>query len=356
MWNQAAITSAGLEMLAQWTEGKTLKMESASAGSGSAQNLAALTGLTNEQQQAVIASFTRTGSRIMVVLNLTANTVEYTCTQFGIWARLDNGPLTLFAVYQDEDGVLVPSVEEGGEWLYTFNALMVFSGSGTLSVYIDSTNLVTVQTLQLAMAEKQDIIQTQGILKGQGEGAIAAAVGGVDYLRPQDMDEYAAAGAFRGTCHTAADAGAKIVTCPDAAELHDGDLLVCAFTYGNAAPSPTLKLGSTAAAAVVSRGSDSLSSSDWWAAGDYVLFQFDAARWVLLMVMGRYLPMAQKNAAGGVPSLDAVKKVPAQQLRAPIVQSSQAPEDKTQWWIQDQVLKFYDGQSGTWQPVLPVWG
>lgn len=62
---------------------------------------------------------------------------------------------------------------------------------------------------------------------------------------------YPVASTLFGTCDTAADTVAKVVTCPDFDTLVEGVVITIKFTYGNTAAHPTLNVNSTGAVNVI---------------------------------------------------------------------------------------------------------
>lgn len=92
-------------------------------------------------------------------------------------------------------------------------------------------------------------------------------------------------GIHYGTCATAANTAAKVVTLTDATgfELVTGAIVAVKFTYANDAGSPTLNVNSTGAKAIMRYGTTAVSTgttTSGWIAGAVQLFVYDGTNWV----------------------------------------------------------------------------
>ena len=94
----------------------------------------------------------------------------------------------MIALFQLEQGVPIPSKTESPDFVYTFYALISCSNTGTWTVTVDTSACVTQSDMSAAIAEavktKQDKIMVKGLLLGDGNGNISAAVAGKDYGYP----------------------------------------------------------------------------------------------------------------------------------------------------------------------------
>lgn len=79
-----------------------------------------------------------------------------------------------------------------------------------------------------------------------------------------------------GTCSTAAQTAAKVVTCSDFSELVTGVTIHVKFTNGNTASNPTLNVNSKGAKNIVIGGSN----VGKWQNGDIVSFTYDGSSWL----------------------------------------------------------------------------
>ena len=188
-WN-GVITNAGNSLLNEWVNEKTLNFDSAAAGQGTvaAAAMMAQTALVNEKQIASLLGGERVSSGIRLKLRIAAPNTAYTLNQFRVSASVDGGASAMIALFQLEQGVPIPSKTESPDFVYTFYALISCSNTGTWTVTVDTSACVTQSDMSAAIAEavktKQDKIMVKGLLLGDGNGNISAAVAGKDYGYP----------------------------------------------------------------------------------------------------------------------------------------------------------------------------
>lgn len=188
-WN-GVITNAGNSLLNEWVNEKTLNFDSAAAGQGTvaAAAMMAQTALVNEKQTASLLGGERVSSGIRLKLRIAAPNTAYTLNQFRVSASVDGGASAMIALFQLEQGVPIPSKTESQDFVYTFYALISCSNTGTWTVTVDTSACVTQSDMSAAIAEavktKQDKIMVKGLLLGDGNGNISAAVAGKDYGYP----------------------------------------------------------------------------------------------------------------------------------------------------------------------------
>lgn len=159
MWDQAVVTNAGKALLQQWAGGGTLTIDGAKAGAGAVSqlNLINQTAVTQEKQTLSIISAKQVEGGTQFHVQITAPDAGYTAKQIGIYGHLDSGDSTLIALYQDESGITVPSKAEMPDFVYAFHATIQGSNTGTLSVTLDTSALVTQATLNAAVAKAGDM-------------------------------------------------------------------------------------------------------------------------------------------------------------------------------------------------------
>ena len=159
MWDQAVVTNAGKALLQQWAGGGTLTIDGAKAGAGAVSqlNLINQTAVTQEKQTLSIISAKQVEGGTQFHVQITAPDAGYTVKQIGIYGHLDGGDSTLIALYQDESGITVPSKAEMPDFVYAFYATIQASNTGTLSVTLDASALVTQATLSAAVAKAGDM-------------------------------------------------------------------------------------------------------------------------------------------------------------------------------------------------------
>ena len=188
-WN-GVITNAGNSLLNEWVNEKTLNFDSAAAGQGTvaAAAMMAQTALVNEKQTASLLGGERVSSGIRLKLRIAAPNTAYTLNQFRVSASVNGGASAMIALFQLEQGVPIPSKTESPDFVYTFYALISCSNTGTWTVTVDTSACVTQSDMSAAITEavktKQDKIMVKGLLLGDGNGNISAAVAGKDYGYP----------------------------------------------------------------------------------------------------------------------------------------------------------------------------
>ncbi len=159
MWDQAVVTNAGKALLKLLAGVGTLSIDGARAGAGAVSQLILinLTAVTQEKQTLSIISAKQVEGGTQFHVQITAPDAGYTAKQIGIYGRLDGGDSTLIALYQDESGITVPSKAEMPDFVYAFHATIQGSNTGTLSVTLDASALVTQATLNAAVAKAGDM-------------------------------------------------------------------------------------------------------------------------------------------------------------------------------------------------------
>lgn len=172
MWDQAVVTNAGKALLQQWAGGGTLTIDGAKAGAGAVSqlNLINQTAVTQEKQTLSIISARQVEGGTQFHVQITAPDAGYTAKQIGIYGRLDGGDSTLIALYQDESGITVPSKAEMPDFVYAFYATIQVSNTGTLSVTLDASALVTQATLTAAVANAGDM--KKSVYDADGDGVV----------------------------------------------------------------------------------------------------------------------------------------------------------------------------------------
>ena len=151
------VTNKGAELLAAWAEGTTLNIYSAAAGTGTVAEAAmiAQTALAGQKQAASIVSHSKAdgATGLKIQLQITAPPAGYTLNQFGIWAKVGSGEGKLLALFQNSEGIDVPSASDSPDFVYTFYGLIMISNTGSISVTVDASAVVTNATMQAAIAE-----------------------------------------------------------------------------------------------------------------------------------------------------------------------------------------------------------
>lgn len=159
------VTNKGAELLVAWAEGTTLNIYAAAAGTGTVAEAAmiAQTALAGQKQAASIVSHSKAdgATGLKIQLQITAPSTGYTLNQFGIWAKVGSGEGKLLALFQNSEGIDVPSASDSPDFVYTFYGLIMISNTGSISVTVDASAVVTTATMQAAIAAAiADIPQT----------------------------------------------------------------------------------------------------------------------------------------------------------------------------------------------------
>lgn len=172
MWDQAVVTNAGKALLQQWAGGGTLTIDGAKAGAGAVPqlNLINQTAVTQEKQTLSIISAKQVEGGTQFHVQITAPDAGYTAKQIGIYGRLGSGDSTLIALYQDESGITVPSKAEMPDFVYAFYATIQVGNTGTLSVTLDASALVTQAMLTAAVAKAGDM--KKSVYDADGDGVV----------------------------------------------------------------------------------------------------------------------------------------------------------------------------------------
>lgn len=150
------VTNKGAELLTAWAEGTTLNIYSAAAGTGTVAEAAmiAQTALAGQKQAASIVSHSKAdgATGLKIQLQITAPSTGYTLNQFGIWAKVGSGEGKLLALFQNSEDIDVPSASDSPDFVYTFYGLIMISNTGSISVTVDASAVVTTATMQAAIA------------------------------------------------------------------------------------------------------------------------------------------------------------------------------------------------------------
>lgn len=149
MWDNAAITNAGAALLAQAVGENTLTISAAAAGTGTATDLQSLTSLSAQKQAMSIVGVEKSENNIKIQLQLTSigNTQAYTLNQIGVWGSMGD-QAALLAVYQNADGILMPTESDMPDFVFTFYANITVDNQTNISVTFDTSAIVSRATLE----------------------------------------------------------------------------------------------------------------------------------------------------------------------------------------------------------------
>ena len=151
---EGVVTTQGLVLMEKFLLGSRLILDDARAGTGTVDlsELREQTALVDARQTpSVVAKFVKDeGAEIMV--QFTAATERYCVNQIGLYAHLEDEESVLMAIYQDEEGVVIPSGEELPEFVYTFGAVIEMDNPGGLEVVINPKAFLTMDMLEEILA------------------------------------------------------------------------------------------------------------------------------------------------------------------------------------------------------------
>ncbi len=139
------ITNAGNALLNAWVGGKVLNFDGAEGGTGTVQEVAiiAQTALVNKRQDLSILGAERLPEGYRLKLRVPPSDEGYVLNQIGIKATVTGGQSTMLALFQHEQGIVIPSKTEIPDFQYTFYALVSCSNTGHWTVTLDPTVFIT---------------------------------------------------------------------------------------------------------------------------------------------------------------------------------------------------------------------
>ena len=139
--------------------------------------LAAQTALTSKRQDGGIVGKETAEGGVRLKIRFTAADEAYEMTQIGVLASVDGGDPVLLALFQQDEGIPIPSFADSPDFAYTFYALIVCSNTEDWEVRIDTSALATVGDVQEGMeAVLQECIPRAQL--GQPNGAASLDGGG----------------------------------------------------------------------------------------------------------------------------------------------------------------------------------
>lgn len=140
------VTNAGAAMLAQIAGGgHTLTILDATAGTGTRNesDMAAATALVAERCTITIAEKQIRSDCVKIWTRITPQSTGYTAKEIGVWAKVDNGARTLFAIHQNTDGIVIPPADQDPNFIFDLICTYAPSNTDNIAVTVDPTSAVT---------------------------------------------------------------------------------------------------------------------------------------------------------------------------------------------------------------------
>lgn len=186
------ITNAGATLLENWAAGsQTLTIDKATTGSGtlaSEAQMRAAIAVSNEVEDAsIISSAPTTGGTQYVVQVGAREDGAYALRQIGIWAHLSDNAPSLLALYQSDTDIDIPATADNADFVYTMNAIVSMSNSGSMSVTIDRGAYVTSGSLETALAS---YVKTVDGVAPDANGNVAFKDFPITYLTSRDSRDF----------------------------------------------------------------------------------------------------------------------------------------------------------------------
>ena len=149
MWNHGAVTDIGRTVLAKAAGGKTLVIDGAQSGTGTVAEteLKTRTSLAGTTHVLGVINYEVKEDGVCFTVQITSPGDGYTAKQIGLFGHVDNEDSCLLAIYQDETGITIPDNEQMPDFLYLFYAQIQMNNSGSISITLDPSVLVSQQQL-----------------------------------------------------------------------------------------------------------------------------------------------------------------------------------------------------------------
>ena len=150
------VTNAGSKLFEDWVNGTVLHLDNATAGTGTVPDVGMLaqTKLVSQKQVVNILSGETIPEGRKLKVQITAPQVGYTLNQIGLWGHIDNNAPVMFALFQNSEGVAIPSFADSPDFAYTFYSTLAVSNQGELEIHIDPDVLATIGYVDNAIQEQ----------------------------------------------------------------------------------------------------------------------------------------------------------------------------------------------------------
>lgn len=160
-WENAAITDAGVDMLNDLLAGRRLTVTNAYGGTEAAKDPAGLQAQTDVLGERTLLSLldvedVEDGKTVKIQISNIGVEEDFTLHQIGVFARLDDKPEQLLAVFQDDRGVEVPSQASSPSFLLEFYGFLAITNGVKISVDLSGSGAVVTPQYLAGVMERHD--------------------------------------------------------------------------------------------------------------------------------------------------------------------------------------------------------
>ena len=150
------VTNAGNKLFEDWVNGTVLHLDNAAAGTGTVPDVGMLaqTKLVSQKQVVNILSGETIPEGRKLKVQITAPQAGYTLNQIGLWGHIDDSAPVMFALFQNSEGVAIPSFADSPDFAYTFYSTLAVSNQGELEIHINPDVLATIGYVDDAIQEQ----------------------------------------------------------------------------------------------------------------------------------------------------------------------------------------------------------
>ena len=162
MFNHSIITDVGSQLQEAWIEGTVLTFTGAACGVGVVPNdqMGAQTALKDQRQTMSITASEVVEGGIKLTLYVTSSGVstDFKANQIGVFAKIGTDDPVLFALWQDGDGLPIPSQASMADFSFTMYATLHMSNTGEFTITVNPDELVSQEQLASALKSQQTTV------------------------------------------------------------------------------------------------------------------------------------------------------------------------------------------------------
>ena len=155
------VTTAGIAAIERSiADSEVLNLNAVKVGTGTIPeaDMMSATSVTNYVGDGSITEKKYINDGLKVGATITPFASPYKIKQVGVFGTIDNTTV-LVALYQNEDGIDIPSTSEFPDFCYTLYGVWDVENSDNITVTIDPSTTVTVALLTTEMAKKVNVAQ-----------------------------------------------------------------------------------------------------------------------------------------------------------------------------------------------------